>query len=174
MAAIKDLSRFNYVDEEGEQGESVTHHRECDGALLFSDEELVDSTASQIEFLGHINADDYFESSYIRELTEDEHIFCMEQADVSDNSKDMPALVEVLDSSDDKGAEVSGADINSNHHNNENNLDGDLPELEEVSDSSDDEDSYIYNAMDDLLDFPDEAEEFLAMDTLEEAYMVTY
>jgi hypothetical protein len=155
----------------------VAHHRECDGALLFSDEELVDSPASQIKFLGHINPDDYFESSDNGELTGDEYVSRIEAADVSENSEDMPALVDVSDPSDYEGAEVFGADIRSNHQNDENNLYGDLPKLEEVSDSSDDEDSYmedIYDATDDLLNFLDEADEILAVDTLGEAYTTTY
>ena len=77
----------------------MAHYRECDGALLFSVEELVNSPASQINFLDQIDPADYFESSDNGELTGDEYLSHIEAADVSENSEDMPALVDVLDSS---------------------------------------------------------------------------
>ena len=180
MAAIENPSRFKYVDNEGEHRESVAHHRECVGALLFSDEELVDSPASQIKFLGHKSILTIISRVLTMEkleLTGDEYVSRLEAADVSEDFEDMPALVDVSNPSDYEGAEVFGADIKSNHQNDENNLYGDLPKLEEVSDSSDDEDSYmedIYDATDDLLNFLDEADEILAVDTLGEAYTKIY
>ena len=135
------------------------------------------SPASQIDFLDEIDFANYFESSDNGELTGDEYLSHIEAADVSENSEDMPALVNVLDSSDDESVEISGTDINSNGKNNENNLYEDLPELEEIFDSSDDKDSYmedIYNATNDFPNFLDEADKTLAVDTLGEAYTTTY
>jgi hypothetical protein len=142
MAAVEGLGRLGLIDNEGEQGESVVHYRECDGALLFSDEELEDSATSQIDFFGPSNPADHFESSDDRELSGNKDTTHIQAVDVPDDSEDMPALVDVSDTSDDEYLEVSNTDINSNDQEDTNDLHGDLPDPEEVSDSWHDEDCY--------------------------------
>jgi hypothetical protein len=139
MAVIKDPGRFKLVNDEEKQAGSVVHHRECDGVLLFSDGELGDSPTFLIDFFSPINPDDYFKSSENEELTGDKYTTYIRAADVSDDSEDMPALVDISDSSDDECEEISQADINSNNQDKENVIYGDLPDLEGVSDSSDED-----------------------------------
>jgi hypothetical protein len=123
MASIEDPSRFNYVEDEREQGESVVHHSKCDGTLLFLDEELEDSPTSLIDLFSPIDPTDYFESSEDRELSRNEYTMSIQTADVPNNSEDIPALVDVSDSSDNEDAEVSDVDIKKD---DEHNLYGDL------------------------------------------------
>ena len=173
MAAVEGLGRIGPVDNEGEQGESVAHYRKCDGKLLFSDEELDDSPTSLINFLGPIDPTDYFESPDDWELSGDEYTTPIEIADISE---DIPALMDVSDSSDDECGEISQADINSNNQDKEDDIYGDLPNLEEVSDSSD-EDCHkedIDNGTSKGCTFSGDEDKVLARDTLGEAYTTTY